>query len=517
MNEVGEIMKQKLFLMLMLLCLSFLGACDYFQKDSTSEVTDYSNEDFKLSLPSVEFERLWPEYTKLVWLVSDGMILDVDPDIFVEFNNKLIEKGADFVVQFIGIDPIDIPKYQEHLLLMYEDKIQIDLLNTGFGDENIETYPRAMKNGLLEELDPYLDTELGKELFNMLDQKAWDRIRIDGNIYGINNWIDLSQHLYLFVNSKVLEKFNFDLENTQSLSVLENKLAIWSESAHGNDIPLYIWLEDYRELLDYSFLNHGIAVKYDDTDTPHAFNYLKADEVIKSLQTLLYLKDNNYLYEDDDSFDKVINGDFLFFISYAFPEIYYDGKLKIGPQEITVDAHKLKEGSIVMLSSAVDGIASWSNYKKEAFELLVMINTDPDLSNLLRFGIEGKQYNMIDGELVENKEIQRAPGFYTPANQLITHPIGLEPQNKADIYRELTEEFQMSPIAGFTLDESNIAEELIAIQEIYTAYDGLWRLELEDVEATLALAKQELQEAQIELVLEEINRQLAAWWQEKEE
>lgn len=160
------------------------------------------------------------------------------------------------------------------------------------------------------------------------------------------------------------------------------------------------------------------------------------------------------------------------------------------------------------------GIASWSENKEEAFKLLTMINTDSDLSNLLQYGIFGKHYELIDGKVRMLDTDKRAPGYFSPANQMITYPSGLETENKEQIYRDIHSLGKMSPIAGFTLDESSISEKLENIKEVYKKYEPIYTGEMDNIRETLNQANRELIEADVELVLREINQQLTCWWQD---
>src|SRR5690625_5367323 len=91
--------------------------------------------------------------------------------------------------------------------------------------------------------------------------------------------------------------------------------------------------------------------------------------------------------------------------------------------------------------------------------------------------MKGKNYTLVEGKIVPGEGEQRVPGFHSPANEMLTHPIGNEPINKEEVYREWNKNFQMSPIAGFTLDDANISTELNAIKNIYEKYEALWRSE----------------------------------------
>lgn len=472
-------------------------------------------------LPSEDYEKLWPDAKKLVWVVSLGAIINVDPEIYKQFNDLLLEKGTDFVVEFIGMDVGDAENYQTEIKNMKATGEQVDLLFTGFGSDTIQTNFEAVDNDLLDPLDPYLQTEEGQKLFNQFDKKTWERASIEGTNYGLYNDPILSYSIYLFINDEVANTYNIQLPDELDLAQLEGMLQLVSDKSHDDLVPLYIEFqpEYFKELSGYDFLENGIAAGYDDNGNPYVLNPFEQANIISLMETLAHYSNQGYLrmYEEEDieTREMIENGQFLAIASSASPLNYLDGVLDMGNYNLQVVGYKLVDTFVVHLPNAIHGVTSWSEHKDEAFKLLMLLNTDSDLSNLLYHGIEGKHYTLVEGKIVPGEGEQRVPGFHSPANEMLTHPIGNEPINKEEVYREWNKNFQMSPIAGFTLDDANISTELNAVKQIYDKYQGLWWGDEQDVANQLAKANEELREVGLDKVLDEINQQLQDWWKAK--
>lgn len=511
-------MKKRLFFLLVA-CVLLLVACKKEGKQEIVIEEDYEEEIETLEpLTSEDYDRLWPDAKKLVWIVEKGVTVDVDPEIFIRFNDLLLEKGADFVVEFIGIDNIiDAENYQSKIRDMKAKGEQVDLLNTG-GSSTYNTYFEAINDDLLVSIDSYLETEDGQRLFNKFDHKTWERVKVDNHIYGFFNTPIMSMPNYVYLNNAFVNKYNISLPNEiRNLYEMEEVLEFFV-NAHKEDdefIPFYIRLVDYKELTEYAYFENGIAVGYNEKGVPYAYNPFEQTDILELMSIIAHYSNNGYLVSEVDTASRVMQGDFFAVVGSYSPTHYHDGKYDTGEKIVEVSAFKIND-DYVSVPYLVDGIASWSRHKDEAFKLLTMLNTDSDLSNLLRFGIEGKHYELDNGEVKHLDHKHRIPGYYSPANELITHPIGLEPPNKEQVYKELNASAQMSPIAGFTLDESSIATELETIKGIYDKYENLWTGKEQDVDASLAMANKELQDAGIGKVLVEINHQLEVWWESKQ-
>src|SRR5690606_3983926 len=116
---------------------------------------------------------------------------------------------------------------------------------------------------------------------------------------------------------------------------------------------------------------------------------------------------------------------------------------------LAVVAQILSTGYAQKMIGAVDGVASWSEHKDKAFQLLTMLNTDSDLSNLLRYGIKAVHYELDNGKVKQMDSEKVVPGYLSPANRVIAHPEGIEPEINTEVYREMNASAKMSPIAGF--------------------------------------------------------------------
>lgn len=478
-------------------------------------------DEFIRVLPPSEYERLWPGVKKLTWVYSEILFADVDRQLFIAFNEMLLDKGADFVVEFLGLKGFDPINYLGQIKQMKLDGLQADIIFTGLGNDDVDinTYPESVANEFLHPLDAWLETKEGQKLYNAFHPLAWEATKIDGQIYGIYNLRPLlAAQTYIFFNKQMSEKFEIAMpDQIVSISQLTELFRQFKKMEESSTIiPLY-FNGDTKFLLDYIFLEHGIAVRYDDHEKPIAVNILEQQDVIDLLTTLSnFAAQHILIYDIELEFqDEIERGHFLALIARPNWDNYFDQKFQFGEAILDVIAYPLMTGYKDDVLHAVDGITTWSNYKDEAFQLLTMISTDSDLSNIFRIGVEGIHYDLVDGQYIPLNYTYRIPTYFSPANFLITYPIGIEPANKADFIQQRNDMVKLSPIAGFKLDETTIAAPLQTIKTIYENYKDIWYGNYEQLEETVAQANEQLHAAQIDDVLDEINRQLENWWETK--
>lgn len=464
------------------------------------------------TLAPEDYETLWPGKKKLVWLSDNDTLYSSSKEVLTEFNNTLLANGTDFVVEFVNKDTGDVQGYYDLIRQLKKEGQQVDLLNTGIGSDQVDinTYPAAVRDGLLEPLDDFLHTDKGKLLYDSVLPSSWDMVTLNHHIYGIHPMPTAVANLYLFINKNVQDQYGIKLpDRISDLTELQAALKTVAEARKDDNkfIPLFIWLGSGKEITDYDFLTSGIAIRRSEEGAPVAFNPLAEPAVQKLMRSLAEYKGHNYVKEGSEALDEVNKGNFFAFVSYAYPSTYHAGKLQVNITDPVTDvnAHVLRMGMNIQAPNGINGVASWSANKEEAFQLLTLVNTNRELSNLLRHGVKsGKP------EFGNMQELMR--GAASPSNKLITAPIGLETDNKLQEYREYAAGIRMSPAAGFKLNEKGMEEDLAKIGEIYGKYEGLWSGTEANPEAQISTANQELTAAHIDRVLAQVNKQLEEWW-----
>ena len=163
-------------------------------------------------------------------------------------------------------------------------------------------------------------------------------------------------------------------------------------------------------------------------------------------------------------------------------------------------------------------ISSTCKYPDKAMQLLNLMYTDPDLMNLLCWGIEGIHYVVReDGTITYPEGVTAETSGYSSStnwqlpNQFIAH---VWEGNDLDVW-EQTRIFNDSAVRstalGFSFDPSTVQELYDNVYETWNTYSTGFSKGVFDVGAVFPLFREELQNSGIDELIAEIQRQLDSY------
>lgn len=505
------------------------------------EESYYAEEDAK---------RLGVSKILVMQLDSAGVIMP-EKEIFSKINELLVTKyGCDFVVSFVGLSEsaekywldsgrksnnyIWIQEYYDNLKYMKENKQQVDIITSVLG---VADYSTLVSEGYLEDITDYLMTaEEGSKLYNAFTEGTWETIARDGRIYGYSKGSMFTYHegelsvLVLNCNKAVAEKLGIEIENGFSFydigDILEN--ANLPKETAEDIVLLYTPKEYLYRMLGYYDIGCGIFAKKDSDGNWIAFNGMEDEEFIRLWKTLRTYKGKGWLRTDRASKVAATKGEALFSV-YAYN--LFDNGIEDYPLGEEADkilmrgdenkgkvlAYNVILGEIYYdymdMQEDAYGITTWSEYKEEALKLITLLNTEPELANLWKFGIEGVHYEYTDNQITYLRGDEQVSGRrYAPINQFITYPVYLEPDNKLDFYKEEFTNFEKSPFFEYEITVGRKEElretydsECILYQIYEQGYAKLMSGEYENVDAAIAEIKRIQEEAGIDEYIATIN------------
>lgn len=463
--------------------------------------------------------ELYPNKTRLVWVTYYTAVREEFHDVHMAFNKLLVDKGYDFVVDFHGIDERE--KYQDKLKELMASGEQVDILDSGFGyASNTKVYESSVRDGLLEPLDSYFKSETGQKLYNYRDPIMWKTVHIDGKAYGVDTRaLPGLQHSLVF-NKKLMDKYDIDISDLgENIWDMEKVLKVVYEGEKDNDDFALFPIEPMVKSFGiYDYITDTVAIRLD-ANHPTAINIFEDEYTIKYFNTIKRYYDLGYIQHNfiEDDITYASSGNFFTFIYRNRPGAYQDiafaeyFKDKDG-QPLEVESVLLHDAYAKNLYSGVLGIASWSEHKDKALELLTILHTDAELANLLAYGIEGIYYELEEGRVkpIEERRYPLICKDLFPYN-LIRHTDMNEPLNKLQEAKNIKANMKESPILGFRFNPDNVLEEISATDRIIGKYGKLWEGYAEDVDGELNRLNTELKDLGIERIIEEVNMQLKQW------
>jgi putative aldouronate transport system substrate-binding protein len=493
---------------------------------STSNGVIYSEERENLlpqNFPTYEeVQAQYPDKTVIVWAIEEVMRDRGYPFRTREINEYLNQAGYDFVVYFKNISTNMIPDpnliadpdfdlsdsgkgfYMANIEEMLQAGENIDIMYTSltYAEEGGESaYSKFVSRNLFEPLDNYLQSGIGKELYDLMPAKYWEGVRANGHIYGVDGTMNMlfgGQDGY-YVNAELAEKYDYDISQP-----IENQMDILQkikENENCDVISVAFDLSTIPQTADAHWITN--AMYFDQSDLA-AKCILDNEVFLDKLRQINRFDDLGLVIEIPNSKSKsffiqytsIINGSTLYKSHETIDIAFFDNMINVIP--VFTGKHT------VHTTKSATGICSQSKNKDKAFELLALTQTDPYLNNLLVYGLEGVDYNLVDGR-VDNIVNQKNVGRF--ANQMICHRsdrVKLTPED----YTAIFDNAEVPEGLGFVFDGRNLIDETHATMNDIQNYIFIGR---EDFDAAIQTLREKLEANGINKMIEECNRQYQAY------
>jgi len=470
------------------MCFTFFGCGNNTRKNSKSSIHNSSS-----------------KKNELVWITNK--YAPIDTDLVNKLNSLLKEKGYNFSVSFKKIeDNWESDSLLPTIMELKNSGQQVDLIYSGLdsADKTINNYYDFVKNGIYTDLTQMLSTESGRAVKNAIDDKFWKGITVNGKIYGVRVQGNVATPAGWGFNKEIVNKYHLDISNPSAdLWDYEDMLKkVYEGEKTNKNFSAFLAVISDNCLNNYDTITPAIGIDLTDTSAK-AVNMYEQDYVKKWIITIKRFRDLGFICDNAENY-------FMRYDSgYGTGATEESGKNLVDVTIQKVGPLYAKQSTV---NHAINGIASWSENKENAFEMLKLCTTDKDIANLLVYGIEGQNYTLENGKVIPNINKLHAPSnqmFF--ANNLLLYPspkFGMDFSN----YKELNASAKESPILGFFFDDSRVKKEVEATDAVVAKYsEQLWTGEEANAEEALAQMQRELKAAGIDKVLDEVNRQIEAW------
>lgn len=307
-----------------------------------------------------------------------------------------------------------IAKINESLRETLNIELAIDFIS--FGDNSMMEY--LLKNpdadlicvshikenatrGLLLPLDDLLEEE-GQQILSSLSEEYLDLGKIEGTQYSLIRKIDMAQSIGICMRKDLIDKYQIDLSSIKTWDDYEKVLKIVTEGENNSssDTVLYGIVPDL--LNPFDTLGDNLGVLMSDEIPMKIVNYYETSEFREWITRVKKWGDLGYLYTKKDlHYTNVSAKPFLYQLMKEGMLFSYMVKYKPG---IAIQESKLCETELVsirmenpVMTTATASMKQWaiysgSSHPKEAMRVLNLLYSDPEIINLLSWGIEGMHY-----------------------------------------------------------------------------------------------------------------------------
>lgn len=488
-----------------------------------------------LSIAPASLAREELPYAKIDWYIG----LNPLPDTAVvndALNEYLMEK-LNCEVNLIYMTSAD---WETKIGTMIASGQDMGIL--GFGSQSKSDYVIESQRGAYYPLDELLETH-GQETKALFSDAIWEAMKIGGHVYGIPSLKDNGYFISLVYNKDMADELGIDVDSVKystfrDMEDLFREVKEKRDAAHPEwaDRPIawninriYPYNFAFETFLNDSYLTvcniEGI-MDVEGYDDGTAFNFYETPEFLefalqkqRMVEEGLYAYDYSIIkeYQYDGSIFAWAGWGYTFMQDHLYSDVFTTA-MKMSDRLWTETNNYFSAGTCISANCA---------NPEQAMRVLNLVNTDPFVATMMRFGVEGEHYTYdADGKMTfdgtKNADPAQRAFYYwyaAPVGNLtiVNAPESLTGPDGIMLTRMV--EYNQASIVprhmGFVFDTSPVVNEIAACTSIVMEYQNELQLgqlnSQEEVEETVEEFVEKLKANGSEKVVAEVQRQMDAW------
>ncbi len=341
------------------------------------------------------------EVPTLVWYLPGEK--QADTALVCDEINKILEPeiGAKLDIQYINSSD-----FTERLRLIMASQDEFDLCFTGFANPYLD----GLRRGGFYELTDLLK-KYGKDLEGSIPDYLWEAVNVDGEIYAVPCYQAMTKCAAIYFNKTYVDKYNFDTSKVTKLEDIEPFLQTIRDNEKGNVFPMQ------RPGVHYFYED---PFRYEDT----SINYVKFDNVTKEVIFEYDIPERDYAYSMIKKWNDA--GFFNPNVSTSTPTSQCAAWVTTGYRPGDVEDREVSNGFEIVAvpysdyamgrstaTTTMTAISATSKHPEKAMQLIVELNTNPEVFNLCAYGIEGKHYEKVSDTHIK---LKTEAGYYPNGN-----------------------------------------------------------------------------------------------------
>ncbi len=425
-------------------------------------------------------------------------------------NRILMEKyGFSVNYQKVGWN-----EYENYLTTMVNTNQPFDIAFTW-----ADNYQANAKTGIWLDLTPYLQSE-GAQMYQAIHEKFWKGVQIDGKILGVPTNKELAVPLQFVFSRELVEKYGIDVSKYHTFHSLQPLLKMIAEN-EPEYIPLFLDSSHYdlMSTLGYEYITETLPlVLQTGSDSCRLVCGFQQPEVRSLLRTMRRYYQAGYINADASirtTFSRF--GDEKVFLRLASggPDIDASLSESFGYGVIAVQAAR-SVATTASARAAVMAVSARSEHPREAVIFLNAVNTDPQIRNLLNFGIQGVHYELTEAGQVRSISDGYQGVSYTQGNWFILRTRQGESPDRWQTFEKFNNAAQESAILGFMPDYSAHPDIVEEVTRIYGKYYSALITGTVDPDTYVPQMLDELQSAGLDTLQQDLQSQLDNWLAEQD-
>ena len=432
---------------------------------------------------------------------------DEDLDKVNDALNSLLAERYDFQVDYIKIG---WNEYEARLSTLVNTNQKFDIAFAW-----TENYQANAKRGKWLDLTPYMQTS-GREMYEAVNDKFWKGTLIDGKIFGVPTNKELATPMQFLFDKTLVEKYGIDVTQYTTLDSLEPLLQSIAKF-EPDYVPFFLDSTQYNFMLPagYEYITYEtvpLMIRSNDP-TCQVVNAFESEAVMQELRTMRKYYKRGYInqdacirtslsrFADEKVFLRISSGgpgaDASYSTTFGYPIIAQQASDSIATTDST-------RGGLMVVNAR-------TAHPEECVAFLNAVNTDPDVRNLLNYGIEGEHYTLTDAGQVHTISDAYAGVAYTQGNWFILRTREGENPNRWEIFKEFNDSAQESMLLGFVPDYSGYTLQFDKIARIYERYYSALITGTVAPDQFVPQMNKELAEAGIDELRQVVQQQIDDW------
>lgn len=443
-----------------------------------------------------------------------GTFVEYDNDIIEELNKDLkkIDAATNFVFVRIPDDYQTDGKIADFVEYMGEKHVALDVYPAWQSD-----IPYLSEKDQMYDISDYLKSDEGKDVWNAVDDVFWEYTQYYGKYYGIG--IARENNSCWIVNKELLDKYNITEEElAKPLDQLEPVLKKVKET--GDNVIPFLYNSDIFSYIPIATPDGRVKVGYwIDNYTGTVTNLFDTDEMYNLVKTLNEYSEKGYTqYGDIET-----QNNFFMGMSYSRIPVMRKDKSDIWTNQnvelINIPYYSETQYDFSILMNI---IPSWSENKQKALYFLNRVFTDKDISELLLYGISGREYT------AENETYEITDDF-NDSRYMDTSFGNLEICTPMEPFSDqqggfISEGYEMSDkdrsTRGFVFESSAVENEIQKVMNIWNdqnnldtlfSFDKYKKNGYSDWQSYYEKFNADLKNAGIDKIVDEMNHQIAEY------
>lgn len=421
----------------------------------------------------------------------------------------------------VKLKPIDFGEYTQKMNTIAASGEKFDIAWTS--NWNFD-FVQNVHKGVFIPLDELLG-EYAPELAAELPDFMWDMVKVGGDIYGVPNYQSITGREGFIIPTAYAEKYGLQPESIRSWPEIEPFLEA-IKTAEPDVWPLAVsrsgmfsYLINSQNIDTLPITNNPPIGFYRDAEALELINVYASPEYREYTEIMREWYGKKYINHDAPtlkSTDDLTNaGKGIVSFSHGLnpgTEVGNKNNKFGGKDVLYVPLTEFIISSNPGIAT-VNAISKTSANPERAMMLLNLVNTDPELFNLLSYGVEGVHYDKLDERTIRiNETAGYAPKsawvFGNTFNGYLTE--GQAPDT-FEVQKATNESATPTRIVGFKFDSQSVTSEIANLQTVLDEYLPGLNTGAIDPATKLPEFLDRMEKAGIGKVMEEAQRQLNEW------